>query len=103
YTGEGIANLWNGAYLFEKDKVLYADSLNYNEKTEIGEGFCNVDLYDSTETIQFKSDYLWKGSENDTLILKYNARILDFSETDTIEIHADTIFHYTDSLNQKSI
>ena len=96
YTQKKLVQLWNGAYLYEKDKKLFADSLIYNEKTDIGEGFCNVDLYDSTETVQFKADYLWKAADNDTIIMKENAVIIQYSEKDTLEIQADTIFQYQD-------
>ncbi|UKN03011.1 hypothetical protein K6119_05715 [Paracrocinitomix mangrovi] len=103
FTDEGQVELWNGAYLIEKGRTLYADSLLYNEKTEIGEGFCNVDMYDSTETVQFMADYLWKSSKNDTLILQQNAKIIDYSEIDTLQLLADTIFHYQDSVDKKNL
>jgi lipopolysaccharide export system protein LptA len=97
YTGKGLAQLWDGAWLYEKERVLYADSLIYNEKSEVGEGHCNVMLHDSTENIKFLSDYLWKSGGNDTLILEENARILQFSSSDTLILMADSIFHYQDT------
>ena len=101
YTQRNLVQLWDGAYLFEEDKRLYADSLVYNEKTGIGEGFCNVDMYDSTETIQFLSDYLWKSANNDTFLLKNAARIIDYNSSDTLEMMADSIFHYSDTLTDQ--
>ncbi|MBD3637114.1 MAG: hypothetical protein HUJ25_07175 [Crocinitomicaceae bacterium] len=103
YTKESLVKLWNGAYLLEKDRQLYADSLVYNDATDIGEGFCNVDMYDSTETIQFQADYLWKSSNNDTLIMRDHARIIDYSKNDTLEIMADSIFHYQDTLTDDKL
>jgi lipopolysaccharide export system protein LptA len=97
YTDDGLARLWNGAWLYEQDKVLYADSLIYDEPNDIGEGHCNVDLYDSTENVQFLADYLWKSPENDTLILEDNAKIFQFSSADTLILMADSILHYNDS------
>jgi lipopolysaccharide assembly outer membrane protein LptD (OstA) len=103
YTKKNLVQLWDGAYLLDKNKTLYADSLIYNEKTGIGEGFCNVDMYDSTETIRFKADYMWKSANNDTLILKDAARIIDYSDKDTLVVLADSIFHYSDTLNKNEI
>lgn len=97
YTNEGLAQLWDGAYLYQEDKILYADSLIYSEPTDVGEGFCNVDLYDSTENVQFLSDYLWKSQDADTMILEENARIIQYSSSDTLILMADTIFHYQDT------
>lgn len=102
-TDNGKVRLWDGATLYEKERILYADSLLYNDKTNIGEGWDNVDMYDSTETIQFKSDYLWKSANNDTLILKKDAIIIDYSETDTLELIADSIFHYQDTLTDQKL
>ncbi|MCB9223581.1 MAG: hypothetical protein H6582_05325 [Crocinitomicaceae bacterium] len=97
YTQSGLAQLWNGAWLYEKERTLFADSLIYNEKSDIGEGYCNVNLYDSTENIQFLADYLWKSEGNDTLILENDAKIIQFSSKDTLVLMADSIFHYEDT------
>ena len=97
YTNDNYVELWSGAWLFEKTRSLYADSLIYNELTDIGEGFCNVSMYDSTENVRFFSDYLWKSSGNDTLIMRESAKIFQYSESDTLIILADSIFHYEDT------
>ena len=101
YTQDSYVQLWDGAYLYEKGRSLYADSLIYSEDTEVGEGFCNVNMYDSTETVQFLSDYMWKSSQNDTIILKNNARVIDYSDSDTLEVLADSIFQYEDTVANK--
>ncbi|MEX1002785.1 MAG: OstA-like protein [Crocinitomicaceae bacterium] len=103
YTQDNFVELWDGAWLYQTNKSLYADSLVYNEKTDIGEGFCNVMLYDSTDNIQFMSDYLWKSRDNDTLLLKESAKIFQFSEKDTLVILADSIFHYQDTAKDQQL
>lgn len=97
YTEEDFVQLWNGAYLIDSAKTLYADSLLYSQQTGIGEGFCNVDLYDSTENVQFLADYLWKSDENDTIVLKENAAVIQYSSSDTLLLMADSIFNFLDS------
>ena len=103
YTQQSLVQLWDGAYLIEKKRVLYADSLIYDEKKDIGEGFCNVDMYDSTETVQFLADYMWKSPNNDTIVLRDAARVIDYSETDTLVLMADTIFQYNDTLTDQKL
>lgn len=101
YTDNRFVELWNGATLIDSNRTFYADSMLYSQETGIGEGFMNVDLYDSTEQIQFLSNYMWKSAENDTIILNDQARIIQYNEKDTLELHADSIFHRTDSLDEK--
>lgn len=101
YTDNRFVELWNGATLIDSNRTFYADSMLYSQETGIGEGFMNVDLYDSTEQIQFLSNYMWKSAENDTIILNDKARIIQYNEKDTLELHADSIFHRTDSLDEK--
>ena len=97
FTEDDFVQLWDGAYLIDSTKTFYADSMLYSQVTGIGEGFCNVDLYDSTENVQFLADYLWKSKENDTIILKENAAVVQYTEKDTLLLLADSIFNYLDS------
>ncbi len=101
FTKEDYVQLWNGATLIDTNRTFYADSLLYNQGTRVGEGYMNVDLYDSTENVQFKSDYLWKSSNNDSLILTDNAKIIQYNKDDTLFLLADSIFHYEDTLTEE--
>lgn len=98
YTQEQFIRLWNGATLYENHRTLFADSLVFDQVTDIGEGFCHVRLYDSTENVLFLSDYLFKAPNNEKITLHDNAHIVQFKEKDTLFISADTIYHKQDSL-----
>ncbi|MEO9531166.1 MAG: OstA-like protein [Crocinitomicaceae bacterium] len=98
YTSEQKCHLWNGATVIDSNKTFYADSMFYDQNTGIGEGFDNVNLYDSTENVQFLSNYMWKSAENDTLILKSDATLLQFNQSDTLELQADSIYYFKDTL-----
>ena len=74
---------------------LYADSLIYNEKTEMSERdsatlICMIRL----KPCNFKSDYIWKSSSNDTLdTQRKQARIIRFQlKLIPWKCMADTIF-----------
>jgi lipopolysaccharide export system protein LptA len=103
YTKEDFIQLWNGAWLLEPKRSFYADSMIFDQGKDIGEGFCQVNLFDSLEQVQFLSDYLWKGPENDTIILKENANIIQYSDKDTMFIMADSIFQYKDSTDEQNM
>lgn len=105
YSKEDRVRLWNGATLVQKGRTFYADSLNYNQKTDLGEGFCHVMLYDSTENVKFFADYMLKHPKNTAVILKDGARIYNYTETDTLYLAGDTISYYQDTLTnqQKTI
>ncbi len=90
--------LWNGATFYEQGRTLYADSLLYGQRSQIGEGFCNVRLYDSTENVKFLSDYLYKMPNNQSVIMKKSARIFQYGEKDTLFLAGDTISYYKDTL-----
>ncbi len=105
YSETEQVELWNGATINEPQRTFYADSLIYNRKEDIGTGYCNVRLYDSTETVLFLSDYLHKLPKNQKIILKEDARIVQYSDKDTLFLQGDTITYYQDTLskNQRSI
>jgi lipopolysaccharide export system protein LptA len=99
FTEKEFIQLWNGATIVEPNRTLYADSLLYNQKTDLGEGFCNVRLYDSTEKVMFLSDYLLKYPNNEQVTLYDNAHVVQFGEKDTLFLSADTIYNYDDTLS----
>jgi len=102
-TKTGIANLWSGATFIEKGRILYADSLYFDQPNDIGEGFCNVMIFDSTENVRFLADYMLKKPDNAAVTLKDNARILQYSETDTLRLAGDTINYHKDTLTDQQI
>lgn len=105
YSKDEYVELWNGATLNEPGRTFYADSLLYSQKTDIGEGFCNVRLYDSTENVKFLSDYMIKWPKNEKIVLRDNARIAQYSDKDTLYLSGDTITYYQDTVTnmQRSI
>lgn len=98
YTEDEFIQLWNGASMFEKGRTLYADSLIFDQVRDIGEGFCHVRLYDSTENVMFLADYLNKSAGNTQITLMDNAHVIQFNKKDSLFLSADTIYHLQDTL-----
>ncbi|MBN4072700.1 hypothetical protein JYT74_01540 [Crocinitomix catalasitica] len=103
FTEEDKIQLWNGATIVDSARTLYADSLIFDQKTGVGEGFCNVDMYDSTENMRFKADYMHKLPDNEEVILKDNAMVIQYSNSDTLYLMADTIRHRQDTLTDLKV
>src|SRR5690606_33941055 len=103
YPKEDRVQLWNGATLNEPGRTFYADSLLYNQATDLGEGFCYVMMFDSTENVRFLSDYMLKKPKNTEVILKENARVFQYSEVDTLYLAGDTITYISDTLTNKNL
>mgnify|MGYP000423024838 CR=1 FL=1 len=97
FSKEDRVQLWNGATLNEPGRSFYADSLLYNQKTDFGEGFCNVMLYDTTEKVKFLADYMFRKPGNEEVVLKESARIYQYTDKDTLYLAGDTITYYQDT------
>lgn len=103
-TNDEFLNLWNGATIIsDSTSTLYADSIIYDQKTEIAEGYDNVSVYDSLENIELRSEYLVRYPNNSRLILKENAQIFQYNKKDTLYLRADTIYQSKDTLTNKSV
>jgi hypothetical protein len=92
--------LWQGATIFDSSQTIYADSLLYNQNTEEGEGFGSVKMVDSTEKIQFASDYMKKVGGDEKIILRHHASITQYNDDDTLFIYADSIVHERDTITE---
>jgi lipopolysaccharide export system protein LptA len=102
YTDKQFMRLWEGATMFEKTRTFYADSLIFDQLKDEGEGFCGVRMYDSTEKVLFLSDYLKKTAGNTEIMLRDNAHVIQFGNSDTLFLSADTIYHKQDTLTDFS-
>lgn len=98
FTNEGYAELWNGATLWQENTMLYADSLKFNQNEDIGEGFCNIKIKDSTENSEIRSDYVYKFKGQNHLKLADNAKIIQFNKADTLIVKADSIDWQNDTV-----
>ena len=93
-------NLWEGATIYQNHSTtIYADSLIYNQATDVAYGYQNVSIYDSTQNVQLKSNYLFKAEGNHQITLANNARIYKYTQKDTLILKADTIFQQVDSIS----
>ncbi len=100
FSETGFMRLWDGAELRDSSQVIIADSLEYDQETDVGEGWRSVTIYDSIENVRFSAEYALKARNNENILLHGKAQIRQYNVTDTLFIQADTIFHQRDTLTE---
>lgn len=110
YTSQGFydtnnekASLYGRSRLTNNGKELTGDSLFYNEKTGISQGFHNVVYKDSLNKNQLNSNYFWYNEKNGYAFATDSAVMMDFSQRDTLYLHSDTMKVYTFNINTDSV
>lgn len=96
-TKNDIANLYNNVKILKENQYLKADSVFYNKHAAFSEAFKNVEFKDSVENIMLNGEY-GKFFENDSsFFITERALLRAIENTDTLYLHADTIFSAKDT------
>ena len=77
--------------VFSGDKILMGDSIAYDKTTGIGEAFGNMSLQDSTRKVILEGQYGYYNEFTEYAFATDSARFLEFSDGDTLYLHADTL------------
>ncbi|MBO6296332.1 MAG: hypothetical protein J6M54_02275 [Prevotella sp.] len=109
-TTDGIYNTNSkGMQLFSRstvvngNKTITGDSLYYNSKTGEGEGFGRVEYKDKENKNELYADYCRYNDIEGTALATRNALVVDYSQPDTLWMHADTIRLESFNLNTDSL
>jgi lipopolysaccharide export system protein LptA len=96
---EGV--LQSSAEIHREKESIWGDSLYYNAKEGLSIGKGNVVIRDTTEFIEFSGDYAYSSEKELFAFITGQALAKRFEDKqDTLYIHADTLFHYMDSLKE---
>lgn len=105
-SADGTIHTSNGAYntdtqkadLFDRSLVvakngntLTGDTLYYNQQTGFGEAFGNIELTDTANKVILNGDYGLYFELNDSARVTGRALAREYSQKDTLYLHADTI------------
>lgn len=109
YTKRGIHDTNNNlSYLLDRSRVvtdghsLTGDSLFYDSKQGIGEAFNDVFLSDSVNHVGLTGNYCYYNKTTNYSMATDSTCFLEFSEQDTLFLHADTLkMIQPDSLNKE--
>ncbi len=104
-TERDKARLYGRSTVTSKDKTrtITADSLYFNSKTGVNEGFRNVVYVDSKNQNTLTGDYCYYNDKTGVAVATRNPTAVDYSQKDTLWMHADTIRLKTFHINTDSV
>ena len=102
-TQENIASFSKNSYLVSGSYFLKGDSLYYDRKIKFGEGFHNVSIVDTAESVMALGNYGYFYESPEYAFITEQAQLIYFKDNDSIFLHSDTVIMNTDSLDFKLI
>ena len=103
YTQQGQAELLDRSVLTNNGKRMTGDSLFYDRNRGIGEAFRNVELVDTINKNMLTGDYCFYNQLTGYAFATDKAVATDFSQGDSLFIHADTLQLYTFHIDTDSV
>lgn len=102
-TNTGRARLYGRSTMSNKGKEITGDSLFYDEKRGISQGYRNVIYKDTQKKDELHCNYLWYNEKNGFAFATDNPVMMEYSQKDTLFVHSDTIKVITYHLNTDSV
>ncbi len=90
-TLNNIAILLDRSEVHSGEKVLIGDSIYYDQELGFGEAFGNMHLVDTLQNLTLEGNYGFFDELTDFAFATDSARLLEYSTTDTLYLHADTL------------
>ena len=103
YTQQGQAELLNRSVLTNEGKQLTGDSLFYDRNRGIGEAFYDVEFVDTIGKNMLTGEYCYYNQLTSYAFATDKAMAVDFSQGDSLFIHADTLQMYTFNFDTDSV
>lgn len=102
-TADRKAYLLDRSVLFNQSKVLVGDSVFYDEALKLGEAFGRVEMNDTVNRVMLIGEYCYSDELTGYAFATDSAVAIDYSQGDSLFMHADTLklvtFHIdTDSM-----
>lgn len=73
------------------EKILIGDSIFYNRDTGMGEVYGNMSLIDTAQHVTLQGEYGYYNEQTGYAFANDSARFLEYSQGDTLFLHADTL------------
>lgn len=89
------------AFISTSEQIIRGDSLFYDRGNGFGKAIGNIEINDTTENIILRGHYAEYFEEPESSLVTDSALFIQFSETDTLYLHADTLTSATDSLQNR--
>lgn len=102
-TATGKADLYDRSVLTNEGKQLTGDTLFYDRNTGIGEAFHNMVMNDTVNKNMMTGDYGFYNEKTKYAFATQKAVAVDYSQGDSLFLHADTLMLETMHLNTDSM
>ncbi|MBR5541255.1 MAG: hypothetical protein IKU64_02700 [Bacteroides sp.] len=103
YTQQGQAELLNRSVLSNGGKIMTGDSLFYDRNRGVGEAFNNIEFVDTINKNMLTGNYCFYNQFTSYAFATDKAVATDFSQGDSLFIHADSLQMYTFHLDTDSL
>lgn len=102
-TVTGKANLYNRSVITNEGKQLTGDSLLYDRDSGVGEAFSNMVMTDTINKNMMTGDYGYYNDKTKYAFATQKAVAIDYSQGDSLFLHADTLMMVTFHLDTDSM
>lgn len=103
-TQRDVSHLYDRSIITNNDgKKMIGDSVYYDSKKGYGEGFHNVIYTDEPNKNQLTGNYVYYDENTGYAFATDSAVAKDYSQKDTMYIHADTLKMFTFNINTDSV
>jgi len=97
------SELFGRSVMRDKGKEIVGDSLYYDSKNGTSEAFRNVVYTDTVNKNKLTGDYCWYNDNTGYSMATKRAVAIDYSQKDTLYMHADTFKIFTFNINTDSV
>lgn len=94
-TMNNTSMLYDRSSVESGSKILTGDSIYYNRTLGIGEAFGNMSLRDTTQKAILEGQYGYFNDPEGIAFATDSARFVEYSQDDTLFLHADTLQMFT--------
>ena len=102
-TITGMADLYDRSVLTNEGKQLTGDTLFYNRNTGVGEAFHNMVMTDTVNRNMMTGEYGYYNEQKKFAFATDSAVAIDYSQGDSLFLHADTLLMETFNLDTDSM
>ncbi|MDR1203403.1 MAG: hypothetical protein LBL58_17480 [Tannerellaceae bacterium] len=94
-TETNVSLLLDRSEVVSGNRILVGDSIVYDRDTGFSEVFGNISIKDTAQMITLEGEYGYFDEKTEFAFATDNARFLEYSQGDTLYLHADTLLMTT--------
>ena len=102
-TIDGVSNLYRNSLLEKESQSLRADTIIFNRETKAGELRGNIELSDTTNKVMVTGKHAIYDDLSEIAVVTDSAIFHQFTEADTLFLHADTLRTIPDALKDEKV